>query len=352
MEFTLPKKSYFAAANGFTGFRSYFEAVFNPKDFLRLYVIKGGPGTGKSTLMKRISNHFSDQYAVEAIFCSSDKNSLDGIIVNTKKGKIALLDGTAPHETDAKIPGAIDKIVNLGNAWNENLLVKKREEIVNINSRKKSHYRTAYEYLGLAGMFFDKTFKYIKTAYQKNDTQIINDILFDIPHLECGSNYNTRLISSFGKDGYSRLDSIKSIAKKKVSIGGTYGSEFIFMKRLAAALESRGAPHIRFLSPFCDSLIEGVLIPDSDMLIIVGNEFAEKIDTSVFLEYDLIEESEEVIEYYLKKFDELLERSRKEFSSASTQHFELEKIYSDAMNFREIDLVRNKIIEEITELAK
>ena len=36
------KYSFFAAANGYSGFRSYFDKIFNPKDYDAIYILKGG----------------------------------------------------------------------------------------------------------------------------------------------------------------------------------------------------------------------------------------------------------------------------------------------------------------------
>ena len=107
-------KEYFAAANGFNGFRSYFGEIFNRCDFSRVYILKGGPGTGKSTLMKRIRGEFSSKLRCESILCSSDPKSLDGIIIEKGSNRVAILDGTSPHEEDARFPGAVDEIINLG----------------------------------------------------------------------------------------------------------------------------------------------------------------------------------------------------------------------------------------------
>ena len=127
-------KKYFAAANGFYGFRSYFGTVFDRKEFDRVYILKGGPGTGKSTIMKRILAAFEENgFDCEIILCSSDPSSLDGVIIKTNETKVAILDGTAPHEEDTRYPGAIDEIINLGEAWNEKTLINHRDEIVNLN---------------------------------------------------------------------------------------------------------------------------------------------------------------------------------------------------------------------------
>jgi Mrp family chromosome partitioning ATPase len=47
-------KKFFAAANTEMGFRSLFDEIFAPEKFRRIYILKGGPGTGKSTLMRNL----------------------------------------------------------------------------------------------------------------------------------------------------------------------------------------------------------------------------------------------------------------------------------------------------------
>ena len=55
------KEIYFASANGYRGFRSYFNEVFAEEGLDKLFILKGGPGTGKSTLMKRLAHLRSDR---------------------------------------------------------------------------------------------------------------------------------------------------------------------------------------------------------------------------------------------------------------------------------------------------
>ena len=45
-------REFFAAANTEEGFYSIFESVFPPSALDKIFIIKGGPGTGKSTLMR------------------------------------------------------------------------------------------------------------------------------------------------------------------------------------------------------------------------------------------------------------------------------------------------------------
>ena len=46
-------RHYFAAANTADGFVSFFDSVFNNRNISKVYILKGGPGVGKSTIMKK-----------------------------------------------------------------------------------------------------------------------------------------------------------------------------------------------------------------------------------------------------------------------------------------------------------
>ena len=76
----MTEQTYFAALNGGKGFVSFFDDIFSPLD--RVYIIKGGPGTGKSKLMRDIAAEAVNKaYTVEYFCCSADPDSLDGIII-------------------------------------------------------------------------------------------------------------------------------------------------------------------------------------------------------------------------------------------------------------------------------
>ena len=61
------------------------------------YFIKGRPGTGKSTFMKKLAKKARDcDYDCEVYYCSFDKNSLDMVIV--PELSFCVFDSTAPHE--------------------------------------------------------------------------------------------------------------------------------------------------------------------------------------------------------------------------------------------------------------
>ena len=87
----------FLGSNSSVGFYSLFPQI-QSMDLKQFFIIKGGPGTGKSVFIKKIGKHVENMgYDLEYYHCSSDCNSLDGIFV--PELKIALVDGTADRKS-------------------------------------------------------------------------------------------------------------------------------------------------------------------------------------------------------------------------------------------------------------
>ena len=66
------------------GFKGYFEPL-RREPGMQMYLIKSGPGCGKSTLMKHLAQAAEQQgQRIEKIHCASDPDSLDGSSSSTR----------------------------------------------------------------------------------------------------------------------------------------------------------------------------------------------------------------------------------------------------------------------------
>ncbi len=106
-------RALFPGAMGPDGFVSCFDQLMGDHALRRMLILKGGPGVGKSTFMRRIHAAMTahDEQAT-LYFCSGDPDSLDAVAIEAHG--LLILDGTAPHIVDPIIPGARDSIINLG----------------------------------------------------------------------------------------------------------------------------------------------------------------------------------------------------------------------------------------------
>lgn len=137
---------YFPGANTPKGFYSYYDYILKSREAKRIIILKGGPGTGKSTFMKSIAKHLETMgYETELLHCSSDPNSLDGVCA--REIGFLILDGTSPHIVDPKCPGAVDEIINLGDFWDKKGILKHKDEIIETNEKISFLFKKAYMYL-------------------------------------------------------------------------------------------------------------------------------------------------------------------------------------------------------------
>ena len=90
---------------------------------MQMYLIKSGPGCGKSTLMKRLALKAEQKgEPIQRIHCASDPDSLDGVIFLSRHA--AIVDATAPHVLEPDAPGAEEQVVSLYHTLDADALQK------------------------------------------------------------------------------------------------------------------------------------------------------------------------------------------------------------------------------------
>lgn len=140
---------YFLGANSPQGFYSLYDQLIEPETATAVYILKGGPGCGKSSLMRRIGRRAEELgEQVEYIQCSGDPDSLDAVILAGRR--TALVDGTAPHVVEPKYPGVVESYVDLGSCYDREGLQTVRGDIMSCMTGYKDCYKRAYRCLDAA----------------------------------------------------------------------------------------------------------------------------------------------------------------------------------------------------------
>lgn len=138
-----PVVDFFLGALSPSGFTGFFRDAAEHPD-VSTYLIKAGPGCGKSTFMRRLGDAdllHSGTGMVERIHCSSDPDSLDGVRL-TDVGAL-VLDATAPHTIDCKYPGAESNVLSFYDTLELPYLAANREEILRLGDRNTGLLRLA-----------------------------------------------------------------------------------------------------------------------------------------------------------------------------------------------------------------
>lgn len=144
---------FFLGANSAGGFASLYGEFVDP-DRDTLYILKGGPGCGKSTMMKKIAGAAGNAgLDTELIHCSGDPGSLDGVKIPAKK--TAYVDGTSPHVMEPAFAGAQGVYVNLGAFYDREALAGARDDIARLTRGYKAEYARAFRLLAGAAALFE-----------------------------------------------------------------------------------------------------------------------------------------------------------------------------------------------------
>ena len=131
------------------GFKGYFEPL-RREPGMQMYLIKSGPGCGKSTLMKRLAVKAEQKgEPIQRIHCASDPDSLDGVIFLDKRA--AIVDATAPHVMEPDAPGAEEQVVSLYHTLDADALHAHADEVKRLFAQNTALRSRAARYIASAG---------------------------------------------------------------------------------------------------------------------------------------------------------------------------------------------------------
>ncbi len=349
--------SFFASLNTARGFQSDFESIFDPKELKQIYILKGGPGTGKSSLIRKIAEDAEKRgQTVERFRCSSDPQSLDGIILS--EINIAILDGTAPHLMDADFPGIIETIINLGSFWDIKKLISNKQRIFELIKEKKNYYKSAYHFLEAFGDISEEILNFSKKhLLQEKMLRNINvQTGYFFQRQFSNAKKRIRNVSTICKDGAYQLRTFEHKSNRIWVIDDHCYSGHLYLEELKNIAEIKNQSYDISHSPIFPNKPNALFFPESKICFILGkrdydNELPNKeyhyINMKRFLDLDKFAEAKQKIKFSFKCCNELLDGATYLLKSASNCHKELEEYYISAMDFKKVEALQNEISESI-----
>lgn len=341
------RKSYFAAANTENGFVSLFDKIFSPLYLAHLYIIKGGPGTGKSTFMHGIAAAAEQRgLDVEYYYCSADTGSLDGIKIPLLG--VAVIDGTAPHTVDPKYPGACETIINLGEYFDTPRLKDNKEDIVALTDRCSAFYAAAKRFLHAAG---EVERARLETAVKAFDSDKAKRAAVRAVSRACFEKgvICEKYISAIGTHGKVHLDTAQRCAERTVHIVGKYGFPQLFMEVLSQTVIETGAAAERFPTVLSPMWTEALLV--GGILFIVSDDEEQRKENTLnamrFVKNEELSLIRGKLRFAEKCEDSLLDGALEALSFMGRAHDELESYYISAMDFAGEQSLMQKVSEEI-----
>lgn len=333
------EKAYLAANTPF-GFKNNFGAGLQGK---YVYVIKGGSGVGKSTLMKSLLKDVSSAERITIVPCSSDSHSLDAVIMHDRG--IAMVDGTAPHLYEPSAYGVNGEIFDLGKYINKAKIAERGDEILENIRRKSVLYSLMYTHLASARRALDN----INLIYGDSFADEINELTEELlKTFIIGADDVDYPIFGYGEyftdNGYAPDTDITC---NRVTVGIKAKSIYFALKcieNIALYMDSVGMKYDKYMS---------ALYPDMPIALGLKNVIVMATDGILDYEYTIYGNAAEKNDYLVHLIEERsvysaeIARAAEYFVEAGLCHKKIENCYFGAMQFPRMEKDKAKLLQRI-----
>lgn len=348
------RQVYFLGGTSPSGFYSKFIEQIKQPGFYT-YILKGGPGTGKSTLMKKVADAFSD-HPVSLYYCSSDIRSLDAVVIEDKK--LIVVDGTAPHVFEAYYPGASQEVINLGEFWDGEKLRKHSAAIHYLfDENLKYHARVRCYIKALASLNAD--------IYSIGEDALNRDKLDAYISRLCRKAVARKHSDEKEKISFKQLSAFTTENYSTKPLNGDYsvyllrddcfaGSDY-FLRNAADYLVNQGhdvtvsecTMHHTPVFEHIFSESAGIAFMTSGFLNRLEDPSAASVNFGRFYDKELLAEKKQRLSFDRKAVTELSKEAADALSTALAIHDELEKNYINAIDFKKLGSFTEKFIKSL-----
>lgn len=333
---------YFLGANSARGFYSLYAELAKPEDGIFLHVIKGGPGCGKSSFMKRIGARAEQAgLAVEYIHCSGDPSSLDAVLIPELGAAYA--DGTAPHVLDPPYPGAGGAYLDLGAFYRSAALRPRLEEIASVTRRYKDKYADGYALLSAAGSVSLRPAPELFSAQAEQTARRRARSLMgrELSGSGSGKRDRERFLSALTCRGEVFFDStVTALCPRVCVLDNELGFAQVFLAECAAAARGRG--YAAIICPDCltPEKTRALLIPEAGLAVICADrrcrwtgETYRHIRLDALADPDVLRRVRPALRSAEKLRAALISQAEARLADAKALHDELERIYNPSVDF-------------------
>ncbi len=337
------------------GFISCFDHLIEDNILTRKLILKGGPGVGKSTFMRRIHAALCpDGQPSTLYFCSGDPDSLDAVSIPHKG--LLILDGTAPHIVDPHYPGARDSIINLGDYLDEAAMRSRLKHIRAVMADHAAAMRRATACLKAAAPLARDNAAIVSAALDAGRLERMTRTLID--SVLCDSAITPSTSSAVHPvitDAVTLKGEIcllkEGDAQRVIRLTGHYAMDFTPMLRaVSSAAQARGMRVEEHLNPRVPGQLLHITLPDSGTLITTSDSLpSEQIfDFSACLPQGSLLRHECALEQGRAGVRLHIHRAVSALQSAKQLHDELETFYVPCMDFAKW---QQRLDETLTSLA-
>ena len=333
-------KKFFAGGNTAYGFCGYFDKIRRYDISGMSFIIKGGAGTGKSTLMKKVAEYLEKNGEdVERFYCSGDIQSLDAVYA--PKLNVVIQDGTSPHATEPKVLGE-DIYVNVAAAVNEEKIAPHYNEIRSILANKAKHYENCYAYLYAAGKIAEVNFKSAKRNLKSEAERITEIIKKSCAPLNYGVAEKKAFLSAITAEGEISFINESFSDFKKITVKGVDRySSLAIVDEIFENLKNEKIECLGFRDALLPNAIQTIVFVQAKTLVTVLDCESDQLvlsECDVNSPYGVMNESE---------VKDLIDVAADCLYEVKREHKKTEAYYIASMRWDMVDAAYEQIINRI-----
>ncbi len=351
---------YFLGGNTPSGFYSLYHELSDPKRMQALYILKGGAGCGKSSLMKRVARH-AQAAGLETVLipCSGDPHSLDGLILPQLAA--AIVDGTAPHVVEPVCPGVVEQYVDLSGFYDRDALQSIKGEVLAATAAYQGHYKRVYRCLDAAGELRRDMTELLSTeAVQQKLAKRAKGIIgreLKRSGSEEGQ-LSQRFLSAVTHRGRLTLwDTVSAQADRVYELSDTYGLAHHLLTPILTAALAAGHDAVACPDPMAPDRLAHLILPGLSLAFVTSTADQPwphrayrhlRLDAAV--DSDLSRVSRPRLRFTRKVADALVGEAVSGLVQAKEAHDQLEALYNPHVDFDGVYHVADKLAEKMLAL--
>jgi energy-coupling factor transporter ATP-binding protein EcfA2 len=341
----------FASSHTTQGYYTFIPDLIS--DLERVYILKGAPGSGRSTFIRLVGEILAEQgLEVEFWISALDSITPDGVFI--PQLNLAVVNGSLPVSIDPRYPGVKEHLINLGEYWDQTVIEAQRLQIIELVDNIEHSQRKAYDLLKELGRLKEE--QRLRNSRHMNIEkidQLIKQLGSEIVENRSGEkHYFAGVLTIDGWVDY--VHELSHNCQKRYIFKGPAGSgKSMIIGELARLVKDSGY--------FLEYYHCGLEVKNLVMVIIRNLQIAlieagtadiplkpwdVMIDLSIYMEgYD--DECCQENSINNRNLENLLLEARQQLEKSSYSQQELKKIYAGAMDFTSLDKVRLDLIEGI-----
>jgi len=337
---------WFLGANTAQGFVSRFEQLQSDSRVKELIILKGGPGCGKSTFMKRLRKAAQQLGGdTESFLCSSDPDSLDGLLILPIG--LAIVDGTAPHVLEPKLCCCDGTYLNLGCFYDADGVKAERKTLEALRKEHQALYPAIYAHLSAAAALQTCAGNALSETDAAGLYALMRTLVQESKPSETGHGQNReRFLHAYTPSGkINCTKSICSTCRTQVAIIDPFGMSAAIFARLRAQYIYENYDVISILDPLRPERMAALLIPEEKLAYLACEAPTE--DCTVMIPLSHYFAPSEAALRLKKAKEEHCTQAVALLKQAKATHDEMEKVYRPYVSFEGLDLLTQEYEKKI-----